>query len=136
MTEVIVNHVRDDSSVTVSRKLSKPRYCRVEGCDKRARKGGRCVGHGGGTRCRAEGCNKGARSGSEYCCSHGGGPRCQVKGCHNGALRNGRCRAHGSRCQVEGCNNGSVSGGRCNVHLRNLVCTCVHVCVRHLCGGR
>ena len=75
-----------------------------EGCDKAAKRGGKCLAHG--PRCQVEGCDKGARSGG-CCIAHGGGRRCQVEGCDKGAQSGGRSIAHAGRkrkrSHVEGC---------------------------------
>ena len=51
--------------------IQRKKLCQVEGCDKGAQTGGRCIAHGGGRRCQVEGCNKGAQSGGR-CRAHVG----------------------------------------------------------------
>jgi len=77
------------------------RFCSVEECSKRARKGGTCISHGGGSRCSVAECRKYARTGGK-CISHGGGTRCSVSGCSKFVRKGGKCVFHGgcTRCSV------------------------------------
>ena len=66
-------------------KRRKRKLCSMDGCEKFAMSGGRCMRHGGGKRCMYVGCNKGGIGPKQMCVAHGGGKRCSVPGCMKGA---------------------------------------------------
>jgi len=102
----------DLSQVQNNRKL-----CAFIGCSKLARKGGKCISHGGGTRCSVAECSKGAEKGGK-CISHGGGKRCSVAECSKSAQKGGKCVSHGggTRCSVAECLKFGLKGGKCVSH--------------------
>ncbi|CAK9022538.1 Probable WRKY transcription factor 19 (WRKY DNA-binding protein 19), partial [Durusdinium trenchii] len=95
------------SSLCVAHGGDPGKRCAENGCEKRAKKGGYCVSHGGGRRCEKKDCMKSATGKSSLCIAHGGdrGKRCGEEGCEKGAAKGGFCISHGGgrRCEFEGC---------------------------------
>ena len=94
--------------------------CSIADCTKIARKGGKCIAHGGGRRCTEPGCTKGATGKTDKCIQHGGGKRCAEAGCTNSAIgKTDKCAQHGGgkRCTEPGCNK-SARGkiDKCKAH--------------------
>jgi len=101
--------------------------CSIADCTKIARKGGKCIAHGGGRRCTEPGCTKGATGKTDKCIQHGGGKRCAEAGCTNSAIgKTDKCAQHGGgkRCTEPGCNK-SARGkiDKCKAHGGGKRCT-------------
>nr|CAD7604981.1 unnamed protein product [Timema genevievae] len=125
-----LDHIKVGRHDTVIKIVPSNRKCKVEDCSKYAKKGGRCLKHGGTDipkRCKSEDCPKLAMRGG-YCVPHGGTEyrkRCQVEDCSKLAVKGGRCVAHGGTayhkksCQAEDCSKPPRKGGYCMLHGAN-----------------
>ncbi|KAG7381089.1 hypothetical protein PHYPSEUDO_006464 [Phytophthora pseudosyringae] len=93
------------------------RRCSVPDCQKTAKRGGRCISHGGGNKCAVDGCITSVVS-RGLCVAHGGGKRCQTQGCTKSAQSGGSCWVHGGgkKCGYLGCPKRAQSGGACIAH--------------------
>nr|CAD7460556.1 unnamed protein product [Timema tahoe] len=106
------------------RLTSLKKICEEEGCSKWARKGSKCLKHGGTEArywCKQEGCSKQVvRVGK--CWKHGGRyvrvkKRCGEEGCYGQAKRGSKCVKHGGTdfkktCKEEGCYKHAQTGGK------------------------
>ncbi|POM62253.1 Yip1 domain containing hypothetical protein [Phytophthora palmivora] len=94
-----------------------PRRCSVPDCQKTAKRGGRCISHGGGNKCIVDGCTTSVVS-RGLCVAHGGGKRCQTPECVKSAQSGGYCWIHGGgkKCGYHGCPKRAQSGGACIAH--------------------
>ena len=96
--------------------------CKVIGCDKARRSGGKCRKHGGGSRCKLEGCDKSSHSNGK-CWTHGDlSRRCQVEGCDTMSKRGNRCTRHREPCGVIGCKTMKRGGEKCWRHGGGVRC--------------
>jgi hypothetical protein len=102
------------------------KMCIAPGCDKLARAGGVCVGHGARQKkCTFSGCNNIVVNGG-LCTKHGAvrnNKKCSVLGCNKEAKKGGICYTHGAKrqkCFFPGCKNVVVKGGACNRHGREM----------------
>ncbi|TDH74157.1 hypothetical protein CCR75_007558 [Bremia lactucae] len=96
---------------------TKSRRCSFPACQKTAKRGGRCISHGGGNKCTKVGCTTSVVS-RGLCVAHGGGKRCQTHGCSKSAQSGGFCWVHGGgkKCGYQGCSKRAQSGGACIAH--------------------
>ncbi|ETP42139.1 hypothetical protein F442_10942 [Phytophthora nicotianae P10297] len=112
-------HYSDPSDFRLSDTSSKPnsRRCCIPDCQKTAKRGGRCISHGGGNKCAVDGCTTSVVS-RGLCVAHGGGKRCQTQGCTKSAQSGGFCWVHGGgkKCGYHGCSKRAQSGGACIAH--------------------
>ncbi|KAF4028579.1 hypothetical protein GN244_ATG19730 [Phytophthora infestans] len=110
---------QNHNETTLSGANAKPnsRRCSVPGCQKTAKRGGRCISHGGGNKCAVDGCSTSVVS-RGLCVAHGGGKRCQTQGCTKSAQSGGFCWVHGGgkKCGYHGCSKRAQSGGACIAH--------------------
>ncbi|UIZ25158.1 hypothetical protein KXD40_009119 [Peronospora effusa] len=93
------------------------RRCNAPNCRKTAKRGGRCIAHGGGNKCAIDGCTTSVVS-RGLCVAHGGGKRCQAPTCAKSAQSGGFCWVHGGgkKCGYHGCPKRAQSGGACIAH--------------------
>ncbi|CAH0479593.1 unnamed protein product [Peronospora belbahrii] len=93
------------------------RRCNAPNCRKTAKRGGRCIAHGGGNKCAVDGCITSVVS-RGLCVAHGGGKRCQTPSCAKSAQAGGFCWVHGGgkKCGYHGCPKRAQSGGACIAH--------------------
>lgn len=111
-----------DRGNSCEKRVQKIKFCEIDSCLKRAKTGGLCIAHGGGSRCSNEGCCKHAVT-LGRCISHGGGKRCAIAGCGNASRKQGVCWSHGGKllCKYEGCAKGPKLGGLCWSHNKSHV---------------
>jgi hypothetical protein len=102
------------------------KLCIAPGCNKMARGGGVCVGHGARQKiCKISGCTNIVVNGG-HCTKHGAvrnNKKCSVLGCNKEAKKGGICYTHGAKrqkCFFPGCKNVVVKGGACNRHGREI----------------
>ncbi|GMF41467.1 unnamed protein product [Phytophthora fragariaefolia] len=105
------------SQVPLDTAKPNPRRCSIESCKKTAKRGGRCIAHGGGNKCAVDGCTTSVVS-RGLCVAHGGGKRCQAPACTKSAQSGGFCWVHGGgkKCGYGGCPKRAQSGGACIAH--------------------
>ncbi|KAG6962600.1 hypothetical protein JG688_00008515 [Phytophthora aleatoria] len=112
-------NIGNDSLLYSNQSDPKPnsRRCSVPDCQKTAKRGGRCISHGGGNKCSVDGCITSVVS-RGLCVAHGGGKRCQTQGCTKSAQSGGFCWVHGGgkKCGYHGCSKRAQSGGACIAH--------------------